>query len=168
MWTVGCIFYQRKRRQQEALIEKRQTSTSSAILREMLCQEILHIDSHVDVTMTRAPYLYIVVRHRRPVMAEVFSQCGGLSHPATKTVQECFEEHDKVLKVLTWPPNSPDLNPIVHLWDVLDKQAQSTETSAHNLQDLKDLLLMYWRLIPQELVYSEVLWSPCRNRSELF
>lgn len=34
-----------------------------------------------------------------------------------------FEEHDKDLKVLAWLPNSPDLNLIVHLWDVLEQQA---------------------------------------------
>ena len=39
-----------------------------------------------------------------------------------KMVQECFEEHINEFNVLTWPPNSPDLNPIKHLWDVLDKQ----------------------------------------------
>lgn len=39
-----------------------------------------------------------------------------------KTVQEWFEEHSKELNVLTWPLNSPDLNPIKHLLDVLEKQ----------------------------------------------
>ena len=29
--------------------------------------------------------------------------------------------HSKRYGVLTWPPNFPDLNPIKHLWDVLDK-----------------------------------------------
>ncbi|KAK3573569.1 hypothetical protein QTP86_027834 [Hemibagrus guttatus] len=38
-------------------------------------------------------------------------------------------------------PNSPDLNPIQHLWDVLDQQVRSMEVPPHNLQDLKDLLL---------------------------
>ncbi|KAM8934144.1 chemerin-like receptor 2 [Pelodytes ibericus] len=36
-------------------------------------------------------------------------------------VLEWFDEHNE-FKVLTWPPNSPDLNPIEHHWDVLDKQ----------------------------------------------
>lgn len=36
-------------------------------------------------------------------------------------VQEWFEEHNNELEVLTWPQNSPDLNPIEHLWDVLNK-----------------------------------------------
>ena len=35
----------------------------------------------------------------------------------------CFEEHNTKFIVLTWPPNSLDLNLIEHLWDVLDKQA---------------------------------------------
>lgn len=39
-----------------------------------------------------------------------------------KNVQEWFEEHSKELNVLTWPLNSPDLNPIKHLLDGLEKQ----------------------------------------------
>jgi len=44
----------------------------------------------------------------------------------TNIVQEWFEEHDEVFKVLPWPPNSPDLNPIEHLWDVLDQHVRYT------------------------------------------
>ncbi|WP_368730569.1 transposase [Klebsiella variicola] len=46
--------------------------------------------------------------------------------------QEWFEEHGKEIKVLTWPPNSPDLNLMECLWDVLDKQVPSMETPPHN------------------------------------
>ncbi|XP_076147537.1 olfactory receptor 8A1-like [Alosa pseudoharengus] len=40
-------------------------------------------------------------------------------------------------------------NPIEHLWDVLDKQVRSMKAPPHNLQDLKDLLLLSWYQIPQ-------------------
>ncbi|KAK3525325.1 hypothetical protein QTP86_029840, partial [Hemibagrus guttatus] len=66
-----------------------------------------------------------------------------------KMVQEWFDEHNNQFEVLTPPPNSPDLNPIQYLWDVLDKQVQSMEAPPHNLQDLKDLLLTSWCQIPQ-------------------
>ena len=62
---------------------------------------------------------------------------------------EWFEKHDKEFKVLSWPPNSTDLNPIEHLWDLLEKQIQSMETTPHNSQALKDLLLMSWCQIPE-------------------
>lgn len=48
--------------------------------------------------------------------------------------QEGFKEHNE-LRVLTWPPNSPDLDPIEQLWDVLDKQVWSVKASLCNLQD---------------------------------
>ncbi|KAK3537253.1 hypothetical protein QTP70_005482 [Hemibagrus guttatus] len=78
-------------------------------------------------------------------------------------VQEWFDEHNNQFEVLTPPPNSPDLNPTQHLWDVLDKQVRSMEAPPHNLQDLKDLLLTSWCQIPQhtfrDLVESIPRWG---------
>ncbi|KAK3536012.1 hypothetical protein QTP70_024504 [Hemibagrus guttatus] len=64
-------------------------------------------------------------------------------------LQEWFDDHNNQFEVLTPPPNSPDLNPIQNLWDVLDKQVPSMEAPPHNLLDLKDLLLTSWCQIPQ-------------------
>ncbi|XP_051541380.1 voltage-gated hydrogen channel 1-like isoform X1 [Myxocyprinus asiaticus] len=89
-------------------------------------------------------------------MAMVFPDGSGLfqqdnsPHHTAHIDQEWFEEHDEEFKVLPWPPNSPDLNPIEHMWDVLDQQVQSMEAPPHKLQDLKDLLLMSWCQIPQD------------------
>ncbi|KAK3560178.1 hypothetical protein QTP86_034671 [Hemibagrus guttatus] len=73
-----------------------------------------------------------------------------------KMVQEWFDDHNNQFEELTWPSNSPDLNPIQHLWDVLDK------APPHNLQDLKDLRLTSWCQIPQhtfrDLVESMPRW----------
>ena len=38
-----------------------------------------------------------------------FSRVNASCHKA-KMVQEWFEEHNNEFEVLTWPPNSPDLN----------------------------------------------------------
>lgn len=45
-------------------------------------------------------------------------------------VRKWFEER---FKVLPCPPNSPDLNPFEHQWDVLEQEAQSMAASALNL-----------------------------------
>jgi len=44
----------------------------------------------------------------------LFQQDNAPCHKA-KMVQEWFEKHNNKFEVLTWPPNSPDLNPIEHL-----------------------------------------------------
>ena len=32
---------------------------------------------------------------------------------------EQFQEHDAEFQLLSWPPNSQDLNPIRHIWNVM-------------------------------------------------
>ncbi len=53
-------------------------------------------------------------------------------------VQEWFEEHDKD-KVLTWPPNFPDLNLIEHLQDVSDQQTWSLGALPCRIHDLQQM-----------------------------
>ncbi|KAK3570501.1 hypothetical protein QTP86_020077, partial [Hemibagrus guttatus] len=117
-----------------------------------LMHESLSPAIHVDVTLARTTYLSNVADHVHPFMETVFPDGCGLfqqdnaqCHKA-KMVQEWFDEHDNKFEV---SPNSPDLNPIEHLWDVLDKQARYMEAPPRNLQDLKDLLLTSWCQIPQ-------------------
>jgi len=47
----------------------------------------------------------------------LFQQDNAPCHTA-HIVQEWFEEYDEEFKVLPWDPNSQNLNPIEHLWDV--------------------------------------------------
>ncbi|KAJ8417445.1 hypothetical protein AAFF_G00286720 [Aldrovandia affinis] len=152
---------------------RKQAGGGSVMLWAMFCWETLGPGIHVDVTLTRTTYLNIVANQVHPFMATVFPDSSGLfqqdnapCHTA-KIVKEWFEGHDKEFKVLTWPPNSPDLNPIDHLWNVLDKQVQSMEASPHNLQDLKDLMLTSWCQIPQDTFRGLVEYMPRRVRDVL-
>ncbi|KAK3525097.1 hypothetical protein QTP86_015271 [Hemibagrus guttatus] len=93
--------------------------------------------------------------HVHPFMETLFPDGCGLFQQdnapcyKAKMAQEWFDEHNSQFEVLNWPPNSPDLNPIQHLWDVLDKQVRSMKAPPHNLQDINDLLLISWCQIPQ-------------------
>ncbi|KAK3539724.1 hypothetical protein QTP70_012747 [Hemibagrus guttatus] len=125
---------------------RRRAGGGSVMLWAMFCWETLGPAIHVDVTLTRTTYLSIVTDHVHLFMEAVFPDGCGLfqqdnapCHKA-KMLQEWFDEHNNQFEVLTWAPNSPDLNPIQHLWDVPDKQVRSMEAPHNNLQDLKDLV----------------------------
>lgn len=51
--------------------------------------------------------------------------------------------------VLPWPAFSPDLYPIEHLWDELDKRVRRRPNPPTNIQDLEHALLQEWNDIPQ-------------------
>jgi len=44
-----------------------------------------------------------------------------------------------------WPPQSPDLNPIEHVWNILEKNIQERRPKNH--QDLERILEEEWRKI---------------------
>ncbi len=103
---------------------RRQAGRGSVMLWAMFCWETLGPAIHVDVT-----YLSIVADHGHSFMETVFPGGCGLFRQdnapcyKAKMVQEWFEENNNnEFEVMTWPPNSPDIYPIEHLWDVLNKQ----------------------------------------------
>ena len=54
-----------------------------------------------------------------PTGSEIFQQDNVPCHKAW-TVLECFEEHEDGFQLTSWPPNSPDFNPIEHILDVME------------------------------------------------
>ncbi|KAK3572207.1 hypothetical protein QTP86_026064 [Hemibagrus guttatus] len=150
---------------------RRRAGGGSVLLWSMFCWETLGPAVHVDVIVTRSTYLSIVADHVHPFMETLFPDGCGLfqqdNAPCHKAemVQEWFDDHNNQFEVLTPPPHSPDLNPIQHLWYVLDKQVRSMEAPPHNLQDLKDLLLTSWCQIPQHTFRDLVESMPRRVRT---
>jgi len=64
-------------------------------------------------------------------------------HHVTKleSFQIWFLEHDNEFTVLKWPPQSSDLNPIEHLWDVVEQELRPLNVHPTNLHQLQDAIL---------------------------
>ena len=55
---------------------------------------------------------------------------------------------DNGIEVLDWPPHSPDLNPIEHLWWYLKKRLNSYETEPISIHELWERVEKEWNAIP--------------------
>jgi len=68
------------------------------------------------------------------------------------------KESDGVLHQMTWPPQSPDLNPIEMVWDELDRRVKERQpTSA---QHMWELLQDCWKSIPGDYLMKLVERMP--------
>ncbi|GFV32367.1 DDE_3 domain-containing protein [Trichonephila clavipes] len=78
----------------------------------------------VEQTMNATGYLKMIADQLHPYMAYVFPagngtfQLGNAPCRKSKIVLEWFQEHDAEFQLMSWPPNSSDINPIEYIWDV--------------------------------------------------
>jgi hypothetical protein len=69
------------------------------------------------------------------------------------------------IKVLDWASQSPDLNPIEHLWAHMKKELNSKHFK--NVDELKEALKSIWKEIPKELLVKLIGSMPKRIKEVL-
>ena len=72
-------------------------------------------------------------------------------HAHTARLTQNFLQTNAI-NVIDWPPMSPDLNPIEHLWDELGRRVSSRQPQPQNPQKLRTALLEEWQNIPQRTI----------------
>lgn len=79
----------------------------------------------------------------------VFQHDNARPHTARLTVN-FLNRH--IVHVLPWPACSPDMNPIEHLWDHLDRQIRRRQQPPANRNELEQALRQEWQRIPPYVI----------------
>lgn len=93
----------------------------------------------IEGTLMRAIYLNVIENEIHSFVAIVFFDNSGIFQQdnmlchTVRVVRKWFEENEENFTILSWPLNSLDLNPIEHLWDMLDQQIRSAQLPPRNL-----------------------------------
>ncbi|KAJ8869000.1 hypothetical protein PR048_030546 [Dryococelus australis] len=69
---------------------------------------------------------------------------------------------DNNVRQLDWPVQSPDLNPIEHLWDELDRRVRTRQARPKSIAQLVEWLQEEWRRIPVDVLKTLVESMPDR------
>ncbi len=101
-----------------------------------------------------------------PIFWCYFQQDNVPCHKA-QIFSDWFLGHDNEFTLLKWPPQSPDLNPIEHLWDVEEWEIRIMDVQLTNLQQLCDVIMSIWTKISEECFQHLVESMPQRIKAVL-
>ncbi|GFY14262.1 transposable element Tcb2 transposase [Trichonephila clavipes] len=89
---------------------------------------------------------------------------GARVRPRRTLAVEKLLESEGITR-MDWPAYSPDLNTIEHAWDALARLIAARLHHPENTQQLKQMLIKVWALLPQEMLHQLVL--SMRRRCEV-
>ncbi len=101
----------------------------------------------IEHRLNATAYLSIVADHVHLFMITVYPSSDGYfqqdNAPCHKAqiISDWFLEHDNEFTLLKWPPQSLDLSPIEHLWDVVEREIRIIDVQPTNLQQLCDAIM---------------------------
>lgn len=122
----------------------------------------------IEETMNQLQYINQVLQ---PVV-QPFSYAAGSDllcmhdnarpHTALQ-IRDWFQEEN--IAVLPWPPQAPDLNPIEHVWDMLQRSLTPLMAGIQGRRAFEIALQEQWALLPQAAIDKCILSMPRRCRA---
>jgi hypothetical protein len=73
-------------------------------------------------------------------------QHGNAHVHKARSIQKCFFEIG--VEEIDWPPQSPDLNPIEHVWDHLEPRLRTRFNRPTSVPDLTNDFMAEWKQVP--------------------
>lgn len=122
----------------------------------------------VQGRLTAQQYVQDIVQpHVLPLMAAprvVFQQDNARPHTARLTTA-VFTANN--INTLPWPSLSPDLNPIEHIWDELDRRLRARANAPATPNELFRALQEEWEAIPQQTIRDFIASMPRRCQATI-
>jgi DDE superfamily endonuclease len=117
-------------------------------------------------TATGASHVVILQKYVIPTMRHAFPNGDGWfqednAHPHTSKVAKKFHTEND-LRVLSWPAQSPDLNPIENLWAIVKKSIRERKKHPSNIAELDRYVKKAWQDIPIHTIENLVDSMPQR------
>ena len=78
---------------------------------------------------------------------------NATSHMA-RSVRDFLQ--DRNVSVLPWPANSPDVSPIEHIWDLLERRVRARANPPPKCRELAGALVKEWGNISQQEVANRI------------
>lgn len=106
---------------------------------------LIPINHHLNATAylsTVADYVHSFMGTIYPSSNDCFWHDKAPCHKVK--VSNGLYEHVNEFGLLQQPPQLPDLNPIEHLWDVVERGIRSMNVHLTNLQKLCDAIMSTW------------------------
>ena len=91
---------------------------------------------------------------------QMISQQDNDPKHISRLARQWFQDHN--VELLDWPAQSPDLNPIEHLWNHLKRQLNGSECQPKGMHELWERVETEWNKIPQEVCEGLVESMPQR------
>ena len=121
----------------------------------------------VEGTMDRWDYIEVMRKHLLPYIERKFHGRGYIfqdDNAAVHTARDvvAWIQENNIRTLANWPSQSPDLNPIEHLWAELERRVKKSKRKPKNKKDLFNILKKEWGKIDRQYYINLISSMPRR------